>query len=216
MRKNAGIECNEKMLRVSTYSIVGNMAEDPLGEDIYLGLDADLYSIGDAVLKALDKSRDLSISAEDLAELNRLDFQDVSKDREWVYERYPERKLFDNKTYMEYYLNKLDNMMKTYKFRSKKAFYTNMQRLYIYLDDNLLFDSWYHESTEGWGDPYGKTPSIKFSIPSSSSVEVVGAAAKYAIGNCRGKGADLIRGILFPEGQPESFEDYLKGLELSV
>ncbi len=40
--------------------------------------------------------------------------------------------------------------------------------------------------------------------------ELVGAAAKYAIGNCRGKGADLIREILFPEGQPEGFDEYLK------
>ena len=49
-------------------------------------------------------------------------------------------------------------------------------------------------------------------IPSTSSLEIIGAAVKYAIGNCRGKGADLIRSLLFPNGQPETFEKYIEEL----
>ncbi|MBQ7674565.1 MAG: hypothetical protein IJT36_08710, partial [Alphaproteobacteria bacterium] len=62
----------------------------------------------------------------------------------------------------------------------------------------------------------GKTPSVEMKIPSDSSVEVIGAAVRYAIGNCRGKGADFMRNLLFPDGQPETFEQYLESLGLSI
>ena len=79
--------------------------------------------------------------------------------------------------------------------------------------ESILFSSSWHLTTDSWGDPDGKTPSVKFKIPSSSSEEIIGAAVKYAVGNCQGKGADFMRNMLFPEGQPATFEEYVHSLQ---
>lgn len=101
----------------------------------------------------------------------------------------------------------VQKVMKEYGYKTKKALFQNMQHTLVEDDgENILFSSSYHLTTDSWGNPDGKTPDIEFKIPSSSSVEVIGAAAKYAIGNCRGKGADFMREMLFPNGQPETFE----------
>lgn len=47
-------------------------------------------------------------------------------------------------------------------------------------------------------------------------LKLIGAAVKYAIVNCRGKGADFMRNLLFPDGQLETFEKYLESLGLSM
>ena len=46
----------------------------------------------------------------------------------------------------------------------------------------------------------------------TNRVEVISAAVRYAIGNCQGKGSDFMRKLLFPEGKPDAFEEYLKRL----
>jgi hypothetical protein len=61
-----------------------------------------------------------------------------------------------------------------------------------------------------------KKGDFKFSIPSTSPPEVIGAAVKYSIARCTGKGADLVAKKLFPNGVPETFEDYLASLNLKI
>ena len=221
--KYASIDCNEKFINIYTETLVGNCCKDPLGYECFQALDADLYSIGDAVLKALDKSRDLTLPEEDRNNFSAICSEDgVLVAREWLYEKHPEWKLFDkdSEAMLEASERWWKEIEKIYKVRSKEATFKrmqkNMQNVAVRKDmNNIKFKSLIHDRYGGWGSTKDN-PAIEFSIPSSSPVDVVGAAAKYAIGNCRGKGADLIRGILFPEGQPETFEDYLKELELSV
>ena len=217
MKKYAGILCNEKFINIYTLSDVGDCRYDPLGENIYIPLDSDLHTIGDSVLKALSKSRDLSISDEDRESFSGLcDTKGVFVARQWIYERYPERKLFDNELCDKRYHETIEDMRVKYGYKTKSVLLKNMQMLAISCDteNETNFKSWQHKNGDHWSGGDKKDPALEFSISSSSSVEVVGAAAKYAIGNCRGKGADLIRGILFPNGQPENFEEYLKELGL--
>ena len=68
--KEAVIHINEKFIRILTCSYSGWSQGDPKGEDIYLEPLADVKIIGESVLKALAKSRDLSISEEDRQALN--------------------------------------------------------------------------------------------------------------------------------------------------
>ena len=107
--------------------------------------------------------------------------------------------------------------MKEYEYKTKTALLKNMQHVSVEDDSEfIIFNSHYHLTIDSWGDPDGKTPSVEMKIPSDSLVEVIGAAVRYAIGNCRGKGADFMRNLLFPDGQPETFEQYLESLGFSM
>ncbi len=215
MKKYTEIYCLKNFIEVCTYSLVGNRQQDPLGEDIYLGLDADLYSIGDAVIKALDKSRDLSIPEDDrLLYVDMVEKGEIEAADKWFDDKFHEWKLFDRALVEERGEKWMAYLAENYKIKTANALYKNMQIVDCELVDGVMsFFPNLHKVLRGWE----RCPKeLQIHIPSSSPVEVVGAAAKYAIGNCRGKGADLIREILFPEGQPETFEDYLKELGLSV
>ena len=101
-------------------------------------------------------------------------------------------------------------MMKKYEYKTKTALLKNMQHVSVENDgESITFSSLWLLTTDSWGDPDGKTPSVEMIIPSTSSIEVIGAAVRYAIGNCQGKGSDFMRKLLFPEGKPDTFEDML-------
>ena len=196
-----GCKCNEKFLEIWTCSDSGWIQKDPLGEDIYLEPLTDNRTIGEALLKALAKSRDLSETEEErLMDITTKEWRDLKPDR-W---------LFAPVAAAERYKKWLEYAMKAYSYKTKTALLKNMQHVSVENDgENILFSSSWHLTTDSWGDPDGKTPSVEFTIPSSSRVEVIGVAVKYAIGNCQGKGADFMRNLLFHDGQPATFEEYL-------
>ena len=65
MNKYGGINFNEKFMEIYTCSDSGWITEDPMGEDIYLSPLADFRTVGESLLRAFAKSRDVSISEED-------------------------------------------------------------------------------------------------------------------------------------------------------
>ena len=203
--KEAVIHSNETFLRVLTCSYSGWSQGDPKGEDIYLEPLADCRVIGDAVLKALAKSRDLSETEEE----KKMDITD----EEWR-DLKPDRWLLTPVAAAERYKEWVQRVMKAYKYKTKKALFQNMQHVSVEQnEEHIIFESTNHESIDGFsGD--GMSEDLNVVIPANSSPEIIGAAVKYAIGNCRGKGADFMRNLLFPEGQPETLEEYLKQLKL--
>ena len=212
IKQYAGIGCNEKFLEINTGSFSDGVVADPQGEEIYLDPLADFKTIGESLLKAFVKSRDVSISEED-----RQLYIEKKITREDIFRKYPEYERFEMVACMQRYLKWLQRMMREYEYKTKTALLKNMQSVSVENDvKSIKFSSHYHLTTDSWGDPDGKTPSVEMKIPSDSSVEVIGAAVRYAIGNCRGKGADFMRNLLFPDGQPETFEQYLESLGLSM
>ena len=210
MNKYVGIKFNEKFMRIYTCSDSGWIQQDPYGEDMYLNPLADYKIIGESLLKAFAKSRDVSISEED-----RQALIDGKVSDEWIDKKYPEISLFSPVACAARYQEWLQKMMKEYEYKTKTALLKNMQHVSVENDGKfIMFSSLYHLTTDSWGDPDGKTPSVKMKIPSTSSVEVIGAAVRYAIGNCQGKGADFMRKLLFPEGKPDTLEEYLSQLGL--
>ena len=106
-------------------------------------------------------------------------------------------------------LSILDLSFKMLSYKNEKKLYENIQCVSIECKDNIInLLSWIN----GWHGNRTNERETEFTISSTSSLEVIGAAVKYAIGNCRGKGADLIRSLLFPNGQPETFEKYIEEL----
>ena len=212
IKQYAGIVCNEKFLEIDTGSYSGWVTDDPMGEDIYLKPLADFKTVGESLLKAFAKSRDVSISKED-----RQALIDGKVTRQWINEKYPGREWTTPVACAARYQDWLQRMIKEYEYKTKTALLKNMQHVSVENDGELItFSSLWHLTTDSWGNPDGKTPSVEMKIASTSSLEVIGAAVRYAIGNCQGKGADFIRELLFPDGQPETFEQYLESLGFSM
>ena len=206
IKQYAGIGCNEKLLEINTGSYSGWVTDDPMGEDICLNPLADYETVGESLLKAFAKSRDVSISEED-----RQALIDGRVTRQWIKEKYPGREWTTPVACAARYQEWLQKMMKEYEYKTKTALLKNMQHVSVENDGKFItFSSDYHLTTDSWGDPDGKTPSVEMKIPSTSSVEVIGAAVRYAIGNCQGKGSDFMRKLLFPEGKPDTLEEYLE------
>ena len=206
IKQYAGIGCNEKFMKICTCSDSGWIQQDPLGEDIYLDPLADYKTIGESLLKAFAKSRDVSISEED-----RQALIDGRVTRQWIKEKYPGREWTTPVACAARYQDWLQRMMKEYEYKTKTSLLKNLQHVSVENDGKFItFSSDYHLTTDSWGDPDGKTPSVEMKIPSTSSVEVIGAAVRYAVGNCQGKGSNFIRKLLFPEGKPGTFEDMLR------
>ena len=206
IKQYAGIGCNEKFMKICICSDSGWIQQDPLGEDIYLDPLADYKTIRESLLKAFAKSRDVSISEED-----RQALIDGRVTRQWIKEKYPGREWTTPVACAARYQDWLQRMMKEYEYKTKSALLKNMQHVSVENDGEFItFSSDYHLTTDSWGDPDGKTPSVEMKISSTSSVEVIGAAVRYVIGNCQGKGSDFMRKLLFPEGRPGTFEDMLR------
>ncbi len=204
-KKYAFVGCNEKFLEIVTRSFTGGLSGDPKGEDIYLEPLADCKTIGEAILKALAKSRDLSETEEE-KNMN-------ITDEEWRNLK-PDRWLLTPVAAAERYKEWVKRVMKEYKYKTKRALFQNMQHVSVKQnEEHIIFEPTNHESIDGFsGD--GMSEDLNVVIPANSSPEIIGAAAKYAIGNCRGKGTDFMRNLLFPEGQPASFELYASMLDV--
>ena len=124
--KYAAIGCNEKFLEIVTRSFTGGLSGDPKGEDIYLEPLSDCRVIGDAVLKALAKSRDLSICEED-----RQQYIDKKMTYDDLLKKYPDQEMFEIAACMERYKEWVQRVMKEYKYKTKKALFQNMQHVSV-------------------------------------------------------------------------------------
>ncbi|MDR2107267.1 MAG: CdiI family contact-dependent growth inhibition immunity protein [Holosporaceae bacterium] len=215
MEKDAEIYCNLDFIEISTVTTCSMSYKDPLGDDFFFPLDEQLEVLGSALISALEKSRDLSSSPEEKKEFTE-NAPDIlsGKFREW-YDGYhqkwlnnkPERRLFEENLRRQRESEWLNNILKCYGYKNEKALYKNMQACSATEESEEIkfFSQGKDESSKGTSG---------FKIKSASPPEVIGAAVKYSVARCTGKGADLVAGKLFPDGVPDTFEDYLKSLNL--
>lgn len=162
-------------------------AQDPKGDDIYLLSDSNYYDIGKALLRALDKSR---VVGEENSDYGLFEISAITG-------RY--------KGFVEY-------VLKTYGYKNKTVLFKNMQHCKVkFINNEITISPKKHDKLEGWE---GMDKKFNLVIPSISPPEIIGAAVKYSIARCTGKGADLVAKKLFPDGVPETFDNYLKSLNL--
>jgi hypothetical protein len=188
MKKYASIKCNTDFCELYTESKGGCVcAQDPKGDDIYLPSDSNCHEIGSALVMVLEKSR-------------------------VVEENDPDYNLFDIPAITGRYKDFVQYVLQKYSYKNKSAMFKNMQSCSVEMnDENIIISPWKHDKLEGYD---GMDKSFDLTIPSTSPSEIIGAAVKYSIARCTGKGADVVAKKLFPGGVPESFEDYLKSLNL--
>jgi predicted nucleotide-binding protein (sugar kinase/HSP70/actin superfamily) len=216
---NAVINCNTDFMEIYTLSSCNVSHRDPLGDDFYFSLNEQLDALGDALVSALKKSRDLSSTPEERKEFTENAPDTMSgKLREW-YDSYhkkwlnnnPGRLLFEKELVEKREQEWIEHLLKNYGYKSRRALFKNMQSCFVAMEEGVItFSPAEHDKLDGWGST---TKSYKFSIPSSSP-KIIGAAVKYSVGRCTGKGADLVAKKLFPDGVPDTFDDFLKLLNL--
>jgi hypothetical protein len=123
-----------------------------------------------------------------------------------------DRLLFERKLIDERYLKWIENVLKKYGYKNKNTMYKTMQWCTVVMDDSAItLSPSKHGNSDRWD---GMPDSYDIIIPASSSPEVIGAAIRYSIARCTGKGADLVAQKLFPDGVPDTFENYLGSLNL--
>jgi hypothetical protein len=214
IKKLAIIRCKPEFIEICTYSYAGLAYPDPSGYDFYFSLKTPLKDLGSAMISALSKSRNFSSTPEEIEEFNRLD--EINKNsKEWflIYRpakwlnNKPERRLFEKELTEQRNSEWLESVLKKYQYKNKTALFKNMQACSVTEENEEIkfFSHGKDESSNG---------SSSFKIKSTSPPEVIGAAVKYSIARCTGKGADLVAKKLFPDGIPDTFDDYLRSLSL--
>ncbi len=212
MKRYCSININEKFLEIFTCSDGGYIQDDPVGYDLYFDPLVDIDLLGMSLLRVLSKSRDFGVSEED-----RRALMEGEVSYQYIEEKYPKASIFSPVACDERHRKWVKRTMKKYGYLTKRAFYKNMQSINIDDDgERITFVSLRHLDIDSWSESSEKNPVIKFSISLSNRVEVIGAAVRYAIGSCKGLGAYYIKDLLFPNGFPISFEEYLEQLELSL
>lgn len=142
IERYVAIGCNEKFLEIITCSFTGGVSGDPKGEDIYLEPLADVKIIGESVLKALAKSRDLSEKEEEKnMDITTKEWRDLKPDR-W---------LFTPVVAAERYKEWQGKVMKEYNYKTKKALMQNMQHVSVEQnEEHIILKPTNHESIEGF------------------------------------------------------------------
>ena len=188
--KRVEILTNCEFIRICTISFGIQPEVDPKFDNFYFSHDEDKAVVGKALLEALSRSRILKKDDQDYELLCWSSLKDTR-----------------HKTDLEYELHK-------FKYKNKASLFKNMQCCSVNREnEKTIFSSLKHTTLEGWE---GTRDNYRLNIPSDSSPEIVGAAVKYSIARCTGRGADLVSEKLFPDGVPESFEAYLESLGLSL
>jgi hypothetical protein len=213
-RKIATVYCNPDFIEICTMSRCSVTHKDPLGDDFFFSFDTRLEVLGNALTSAFQKSRDLSSTSEEIEKFNKLDEMNknskewflISRHKEWL-KHNPDRLLFEESLEKKRYTEWICFILKRYAYKNEKTLFKNMQLCSVT-----------KEKSEITFLPFGRREARKgdfrFTICSPSSPEIIGAAVKYSIARCTGKGADLVANKLLPDGVPDTFDDYLKSLSL--
>ena len=187
MKKEASIECNLDFMRMYTVSCGIQVGRDPKFDNLDFSIDENIILLGESLLTTIGRSRSLGSEDDDYLSIS------------WTAQK-------------NIYKSGVEETIKRYNYKNKKSLFENMQFCSAEMGDkNIAISPWNHEKLDSWDGINKKFATV---IPYNSSPEVIGAAIKYSIGRCTGKGADLVAKKLFPVSVPETFEDYLKSLNL--
>jgi hypothetical protein len=187
MKKEASIECNLDFIRVCTVSCGIQVGRDPKFASLDFSINENIVLLGDSLLTAISRSRSLGPEDDDYLLIS------------WTAQK-------------EIYKSEVEETIKKYNYKNKKSLFKNMQSCSVEMEDkSITISPWNHEKLDSW---YGINKNFIITISATSSSEIIGAAVKYSIARCTGRGADLVAKKLFPDGVPDTFENYLRSLSL--
>ena len=153
---------NQDVIRVTTFSGPAPAAYDPEGYQFFLSPDVDDKSLGEAVLKALSKSR-------------------IIKEKDFG-------TFFDYKRIEKYYKDWIEYCQKTYFYKTKKAMFKYMDHCSITSEnEKITIMPWHHEKIEAWSGTKNREKDYVI-IPADSTAEDVGKALRLAYSRCTTKG----------------------------
>ncbi|MDR2107632.1 MAG: CdiI family contact-dependent growth inhibition immunity protein [Holosporaceae bacterium] len=233
-KQHADIYCNLDFWEIFTRTYCFLWSKDPAGEDFYFDLNSPNSRIGNALVAALKKSEDISLTKETKAVEERLqartdkivaELEKNTSPDDFLKMVYKCHRISCNWMYDENGRSiielvrgidnpKIEDILKKYNYKNKTAMFSSMQSCTAETDGDIItLSPSKHGNSDSWE---GMPSSYDIIIPSSSAPEVIGAGVKYAIASCTGKGADQVAGKLFPDGVPDTFDDYLESLNLSL
>ena len=153
---------NQDLIRITTFSGYRRSAYDPEGYQFVFAPSVDDATLGEAVIKALSKSR-------------------MIKEKDFT-------TFFDYKRIEKYYKDWIAYCQKTYGYKTKKAMFKHMDHCSITSENGeITIEPWHHEKIEAWGETKnGDLDNVI--IPADSNAEEVGKALKLAYSRCTTKG----------------------------
>ncbi len=191
--KRMALQCNEKLLQITggiTCTILGDFIESAQKE---LSLPVENLILGNAIKICLENSKELT--GEEWAAQYGTNCQEFSDSMgKKVEERDAE-------------------IMREYGFKDEKALYKNMMYSSILNYENIFeINSFSHIKLTVWD-----WTDDKIRVSQDVPPELLGATVRYAFSRCKGKGpyakgAEIVTKALFPEGVPNSLEEYLESV----
>lgn len=149
---------NGDFILVETWSGYRGPAYDPDGKQIYLPVDVEDTSLGQAVLEALSVSRVIDVKEIPI--------------------------FFDYQKRQEIYKKWIESLMSRFGYKTKRALFKNMDECGIeVLDGKITLHPQHHEKLEAWGATENGTKDNVI-IPADSSPEEIGAALRLAFARC--------------------------------
>ena len=193
--KKMRLRCNEKLIYIYggiTCTILGDLIESAQKE---LPLPLDNLDLGNAVKVCLENSKELS-------------------GEEWV-AKYGA----DTNSFLESMRKKVEEreakLIETYGYKNKKDFYKNVMDCWVdaYEDKFLEISLLKHIKLDSWEGTDEKIE-VQYDLPA----EILGAIVRFAFTKCKGKGpyakgVEIVSKALFPDGVPNSLEEYLESVD---
>jgi hypothetical protein len=157
-KKWVSIDTNRDFIYIQTQSGYTRSAFDPEGYEFYLKRDASDIEIGEAILKALSKSRVVDPSEFGV--------------------------FFDYKRIEAVYKEWIKKTQEIYGYKTKKAMFKYMDAITLRVEnEKIIMHPHHHEKSEFWSAPKnGKDDDVI--IPYPSSAEDVGAAYRLSLSRC--------------------------------
>jgi hypothetical protein len=98
-------------------------------------------------------------------------------------------------------------LQQKYGYKTKNDMYKNMMSCSLDLSDGRLKISPMKRKSPGAWNGLGDEYDII--VQSDALSDIIGAAVRFAFTRCQGKGRDVVVKALFPDGEPNSLEEYL-------
>ncbi|MDR0695174.1 MAG: CdiI family contact-dependent growth inhibition immunity protein [Holosporales bacterium] len=97
-----------------------------------------------------------------------------------------------------------------YGYKTEQSFSKNMMHCTLVKKDEKLKISPWERVRNGWD---GLDEKYDITLKSDVIPELLGATVRFAFTRCRGKGLDVVTKALFPNGVPNSLEEYLESVD---